>query len=212
MYIIKKIYRLYFINIYSLISLEKINLNNNKEFHNYYFLDENKLNTINETYINKYFLRKILYEFLPITLLSLVYLNNISILVLSIFQLILTRNFLNLITSTIFFLYFNLQKEDTNILYIYSIYLIILFLIELILIYEYIPISTKFLSFIGIIFSFIILYKLYADFFKIQNFIIFTSFLITSTGIIPYNIQNTLDKIKTNRKIKNNIYNSYYFM
>lgn len=212
MYIIKKIFRLYFINIYSLNSLEKINLKNNKEFHNYYFLDENKLNTINETYINKYFLRKILYEFLPITLLSLVYLNNISILVLSILQLILTRNLLNLITSTIFFLYFNLQKEDTNILYIYSIYLIILFLIELILIYEYIPLNTQFLSFIGIIFSFIILYKLYTDFFKIQNFIIFTSFLIISTGIIPYNIQNTLDKIKTNRKIKNNIYNSYYFM
>lgn len=181
---------------------------NNKNDLNYYFLDEVKLNKINKIYINKYLLRKILYEFTPLIILSFLHLNNGSILLLSILQLLLTKNILNLITCSLFFIYFNLSK-DLNILYTYGVYLLILFIIESILVYEYMNINIKFLCFIGVIFSAIFLKKLYM--YNINNIFILSSFIIGSTTIIPYNINNSLDFIKKNKNIET-INNSYHFM
>jgi hypothetical protein len=195
----------------SLKKNQKVNLHNNIHYQKNYFLNNKKLNKIEEIYTNKYLLKRILYEVAPLILLSFFHLNNIVIFTLCILQLILTKNFLNLITCFMFLLYFNLQENNPNILKIYGIYLMLLFLIEVVYIYNYIPINRKFLSSIGVIFSFIILSVIYENL-LIKNLIIFSSFLIVSTGVIPFNIENTLTKVKKNKKNIDTSYNSYYFM
>ena len=190
----------------------KINLSHNINFEKNYFLDEKELNTINRIYMNKYFLRKILYEFTPFIILSFFYLNNGSIIILSVLQLFLSQNTLNLITCGIFALIFNLQREKSYILHIYGAYLLILFIIEFLCIYNYTPINLGFLSFIGLVFSGIIISRTYEDFFNKKDFIILMTFLIASTSILPFNIKNTLDRIKKNEEYENTHNNSYGFM
>jgi hypothetical protein len=170
-----------------------------------YFLDKKKLETIQQIYINKYFLRKILYEFTPLIMLSFFHLNNGSILVLSFLQIALTKNFLNLVTCSLFFMYFNLG-ENLLFLKIYGGYLVILFIIEAFLVYEYMEINTNFLALIGFIFSLIFFYQIEVE---KKDFICFLSFLVASTGVIPFNINNTLTKIKKEKDFDNVMNSSY---
>ncbi len=62
------------------------------------------------------------------------------------------------------------------------------------------------------IFSLFILYKLYENILNLHNFLTLISFLLISTTIIPYNIQNTLNRIKNKKKFNKVINNTYYYM
>ena len=47
---------------------------------------------------------------------------------------------------------------------------------------------------------------------NIKNLFVFLSFLVASTSIIPFNINNSLDKIKKEKKFENVMDNSYSLM
>ena len=86
-----------------------------------------------------------------------------------------------------------------------------MFIVEGFLVYEYMEINTNFLGLIGVIFSFIFFYEVNKDI-NIKNLFVFLSFLVASTSIIPFNINNSLDKIKKEKKFENVMDNSYSLM
>jgi hypothetical protein len=166
----------------------------------YFFLNVDQINEIEYTFKNKYILKKIIREYIPIILLSFIYLNIFTISILSILQILLCKDLYNLITCILFISYFFSGK--LFVLYIFGFYLFITYLIEVISIIKYVNINVKILQIIGILLSLLIIGNLYNEKFQIKNILIINSFLVFTGFIHPFSIEN-----RQKRVIKNNKFN-----
>jgi hypothetical protein len=177
-----------------------------------YFLNNDEINKVKFIFDNKYILKKIIKEYIPIILLSFIYLNIYIIIILSIIQIILCKDLYNFMTCLLFIGYFLSEKQI--ILHTFSIYLLLMYLIELFCVLKYINIYTEILQLIGIFFSIFIIINIYNEqkHFQWKNIFIINSFLIFTTFFHPFSIKNRQKNIIKNKKLNIDKQDFYRYM
>lgn len=166
------------------------------------FFNPDEILNFQNIFNNKYVLRKILKEYVPIILISYFY-NNIYWFIFScILQLLICKNIYNFIVCILFlgFFLYKQKFKDKFILNILYIYTLINYIIEYISIINNINKNTKLVYLIGIISNIILFIHLNANEFNIYKILIMNGFIIFSIFITPVSFETRKEKILDNNQ------------